>query len=111
MRVLMTHRHKNPAKMRPPSPELFAEMGKLIEDMTKAGILVATGGFGPGSKGVRVAFEGGKMTVIDGPFAEAKEMIAGFALVEVKSLDEAVEWAEPFASLVGDVEIDIRALA
>ena len=111
MRVLMTHRHKSGAPSVPPSPELFAEMGQLIEDMTKAGVLITTGGFGPASKGVRLKFDGGKMSVIDGPFTEAKEMIAGFALVEVKSIDEAVEWAPRFARLVGDVEIDIRSLS
>lgn len=110
MRVMMMHRHKN-GPTRPPSPELFAEMGKLIDDMTKAGVLVATGGFGPDSKAKRLSFESGKMTVTDGPFAEAKEMIAGFALVEVKSIDEALEWAPRFARLVGDVEIDVRTLA
>jgi hypothetical protein len=107
----MTHRHKPGAKLAPHTPELFARMGKLIDDMTKAGVLVATGGFGPASKGVRLSFEGGKMTVLDGPFAEAKEKIAGFALVEVASLEEAIEWADPFARLVGDVEIDVRTLA
>jgi hypothetical protein len=110
MRVMMMHRHKNGAGPQP-APELFAQMGKLIDDMTKAGVLVATGGFGPNSKGVRLSFERGKMRVIDGPFAEAKELIAGFALVEVESLDEAIRWAEPFAKLVGDVEIDVRTLA
>lgn len=110
MRVMMMHRHQT-GKSPAPTPELFAEMGKLIDDMTKAGVLVATGGFGPQSEAVRLKFEGGRMTVTDGPFAEAKELIAGFALVEVKSLKEAIEWAPRFAKLVGDVEIDIRTLA
>jgi hypothetical protein len=96
--------------MAPPTPELFVQMGKLIEDMTKAGVMVVTGGFGPGSKHKRVSFDGGKMTVTDGPFTESKEMIAGFALVDVKSIDEAVGWAEPFARMVGDVDIDVRSL-
>ena len=109
MRVMMMHRHKG--KSPAPTPELFAEMGKLIDDMTQAGVLVVTGGFGPDSKAKRLSFNNGKMTVTDGPFAEAKEMIAGFALIEVKSIDEALEWAPRFARLVGDVEIDVRTLA
>ncbi len=110
MRVMMMHKMRKPTPAGPPSPKLMAQMGKLIEDMTKAGVMIATGGFGSHSKGLRLVFDGGKMTVTDGPFTEAKEMIAGFALIEVKSLDEALEWAPRFAGLVGDVEIDVRPL-
>lgn len=111
MRVMMMHKLiPNAALAGPPSPEVMTEMGRLIEDMTRAGVLVATGGFDPSALGLRLRFEDGKMTVTDGPFAEAKEMIAGFALVEVKSLNEALEWAPRFAKLVGDVEIHVRPL-
>lgn len=110
MRVMMMHRHKG-GKSPEPTPQLFEDMGRLIDDMTKAGVFVVAGGFGPDSKAKRLSFANGKMTVTDGPFAESKEMIAGFCLVEVTSIEEAIKWAGPFARLVGDVEIDVRTLA
>lgn len=111
MRVMMLH--KFPPGAAPtgmPTPELMEEMGKLIDDMTRSGKLLATGGFGANSKNVRLTFKRGKMSVTDGPFTEAKEMIAGFGLFDVASMDEAVALAPRFAKLVGDVEIDVRAL-
>ena len=84
----------------PPSPELMAEMGKLIEDSLKAGVLVTTGA--AQAKGTRVTLSGGKYTVTDGPFIEAKELMGGFAIVNVKSLEEAVAWAKRFRDIVGD---------
>jgi hypothetical protein len=76
-----------------PSEKLFAEMGKYNEELVKAGIMQAGEGLHPSSKGKRVLFSGGKKTVVDGPFAEAKELIAGFWIWQVKSMEEAVEWA------------------
>ena len=77
----------------PPSAENMAAMGKLIEEMAKAGVLLATEGCQPSSKGARVRISGGNFTVTDGPFTETKEVIGGFALFQVKSKEEAIEWA------------------
>ncbi len=75
-----------------PSEQLLAEMGKFNEELVKAGVLLAAEGLHPSSRGKRVAFSGGKKTVVDGPFAETKELIAGFWLWQVQSMEEAVEW-------------------
>jgi hypothetical protein len=75
-----------------PSQELLAAMGKYNEELVEAGIMLAGEGLHPSSKGVRVRFSGSKRTVIDGPFAETKELLAGFWLWKVKSMDEAIEW-------------------
>lgn len=85
-----------------PDEKLFAEMGKFIEELTAAGVLLATGGLEAG--GVRVTSHGDEITVIDGPFTEAKEAVAGFALVEVRSKEEAIELARRFRKIVGDGE-------
>jgi len=92
----------------PPSKELIEAMGKLMEETAQAGVLLAAEGVHASSKGARVQFSGGKRTVTDGPFAEAKELIAGFAIIEVNSKQEAIEWATRFANVIGDVEIEIR---
>ena len=89
----------------PPSTEMLAELGKLTEDSKKAGVLVTTGGVS--AKGTRVRLAGDKFSVTDGPFIEAKELMGGFAVIEVKSLDEAVAWAKRFRSIVGDGESEI----
>ena len=94
----------------PPSQENMAKMGKLIEEMTKAGVLLATEGCMPSSQGARVRYSGGKFTVTDGPFAETKELIAGFALLEVKSKEEAIEWTRRFLEVVGEGENEIRQI-
>lgn len=93
-----------------PSKQLLTEMGKYNEQLVKAGILLAGEGLHPSSKGVRVRFSGGKATVIDGPFTEAKELIAGFWLWQVKSIDEAIEWVKriPNPDGVAEAEIEIR---
>jgi hypothetical protein len=75
-----------------PSEQLLRDMGNYNEELVKAGIMLAGEGLHPSSKGKRVRFEGGKKTVIDGPFTEAKELIAGFWMWQVKSMDEALEW-------------------
>jgi hypothetical protein len=95
----------------PPSPETLAELGKYMEEVSAAGVLLAGEGVRPSSMGARLVDEGGKMRVIDGPFAEAKELIAGFAILDVKSRDEAVEYAKRFAKIVGVTKIDIRLVA
>jgi hypothetical protein len=94
----------------PPAKEKMAEMGKFIEEMAKAGVLLATEGCQPTSKGARVRLSRGKLTVTDGPFTEAKELIAGFALVQVKSKQEAIELAQRFLKVAGDGESEIRQI-
>jgi hypothetical protein len=90
-----------------PSPEVLSEMGKFNEELVKAGVLLAGEGLHPSSKGVRVSFPGGKLIVTSGPFAETKELIAGFWLWRVNSIQEAVEWLR--RSPLGDgAEIEIR---
>ena len=91
-----------------PTEKMLADMGKFNEELARAGVMKAGEGLHPTSKGVRVKFSDGKKSVIDGPFAETKELIAGFWLWEVKSLDEAIEWLKraPFE----DTEVEIRPL-
>jgi hypothetical protein len=93
-----------------PSERLLAEMGEYNEELVKAGVMLAGEGLHPSSKGKRVRFSGGKTTVIDGPFTEAKELIAGFWLWQVKSMEEAVEWVKriPNPDNVQAAEIEIR---
>jgi hypothetical protein len=94
-----------------PSKEHLAEMGKLIEDMAKAGVLLAAEGLHPSSKGKRVRFTGGKITsVTDGPFTETKELIGGFCMLQVNSWDEAMLWSERFAAVKGNGETELRPL-
>ncbi|MGH8277281.1 MAG: YciI family protein, partial [Steroidobacteraceae bacterium] len=91
-----------------PNQELLGAMGKFNEELVKAGVLLAAEGLHASSKGVRVKFGGGRSTVIDGPFTETKELIAGFWLWQVKSIDEAVEWIRRSPFSKGSEEIEIR---
>jgi hypothetical protein len=94
---------------RMPSTDLLEAMGKYNEELVKAGVMLAGDGLHPSSKGARVAFSGDKRTVVDGPFTETKELIAGFWIFEVKSLDEAIEWVKRCPNpMEGDSEIEIR---
>ena len=88
-----------------PSEEILAEMGKYNEELVKAGVLLAGEGLHPSSKGARVTYSGSKRTVTDGPFTEAKELIAGFWLIQVKSKEEAIEWAKRVPFQDGEVEL------
>ena len=90
-----------------PSQELLTEMGKFNEELVKAGVLLAGEGLQPSSKGKRVKFSGANRTVIDGPFTETKELIAGFWLWQVRSMDEAIEWLKR-APFDGGTEVEIR---
>ena len=90
-----------------PSTELLAEMGKFNEALVRAGIMLAGEGLHPTSRGARVRFEGRERTVIDGPFGETKELIAGFWLWQVRNLDEAIEWIKR-APFDGGAEIELR---
>jgi hypothetical protein len=92
-----------------PSEKLFADMGKFNEELVKAGIMLAGDGLKPSSKGKRVRFSAGKKTVIDGPFSETKELVAGYWIWQVKSIEEAVEWVrrcpDPMPGEESDIEI------
>lgn len=94
-----------------PDPQFLADMGKYNEELSKAGVLLALDGLHPSSKGARVKFSGKSRTVIDGPFTEAKELIAGFWILQVKSLEEAIEWVKrgPNGS-AEDYELEIRQI-
>jgi len=92
-----------------PSEELLTAMGKYNEELVKAGIMLAGEGLHPSAKGARVKFSGAKRTVVDGPFAEAKELVAGFWLWQVRSMDEAIEWAKRCPNPTGaESELEIR---
>jgi hypothetical protein len=90
-----------------PSEKILTEMGKFNEELVKAGVLLAGEGLYPSSKGARVTFSGGKATVVDGPFAETKELLAGFWILQVKSIDEAVEWLKR-SPLDDGAQVEIR---
>jgi hypothetical protein len=92
-----------------PSAELLSEMGKFNEELAKAGIMLAGDGLHPSSKGARVRFSGPNRTVVDGPFAETKELIAGYWMWQVKSKEEAIEWVKRCPNpMPGESEIEIR---
>ena len=92
-----------------PSEQLLAEMGKYNEELVKAGVMLAGEGLHPSSKGARVRFSGSKRTVFDGPFSEAKELVAGFWLIQVKSKEEAIEWVKRIPNPDNeDFEVEIR---
>jgi hypothetical protein len=92
MRVMMMVKgDQEPGEL--PSEELLAAMGRYNEELTKAGVLLDLSGLHPSAEGVRVRFSGGKTTVVDGPFPEAKEVVAGYWILQVESMDEAIEWA------------------
>jgi hypothetical protein len=94
----------------PPSQEEFVAMGALIEEMNRAGVLLATNGCAPSAKGFRVRVDSGKFTVTDGPFPETKELLCGYCLMEVKSKAEAVEWTKRFLNVVGRGESEVRLI-
>jgi hypothetical protein len=96
------------APITPPSPEEWAEMSKFMEEATKAGVLLATGGVGPIDEMTKLVRADGKITVLDGPFTEAKELIGGWALLECRDKAEAIEWSRRFLNLAGDGETRLR---
>jgi hypothetical protein len=94
-----------------PEQKLLADMGNFNEELVKAGVMLAGEGLHPSSKGVRVRFSGNKRTVIDGPFAETKELVAGFWIFQVKSREEAIEWIKRCPNpMPGESEIEIRQI-
>ncbi|MGH7503275.1 MAG: YciI family protein [Longimicrobiales bacterium] len=97
----------------PPKEELFTVMADYHEELARAGVLVDASGLQPSSKGARIRYAGGKQTVIDGPFTESKELIAGYTIIQVKSREEAMDWARRFPAPFGEDqegEIEIRQL-
>ena len=103
--------YRTPETHTPPSTELMTDMGNLIQEMTDKGILLATEGCLPSEKGARVRLSKGKITVTDGPFTETKEVVGGFAIFEVKSKEEAIEWTKRFVKIAGDGECEVRQIA
>lgn len=102
--------YKSVERATPPSQEEMAAMGKLIEEGTKAGWLLATEGCLPSNLGARVRKSSGKITVTDGPFTEATEVVGGFAIFKVNSKEEVIELARKFLNLVGDGECELRQI-
>jgi hypothetical protein len=109
MRFLCVYKPSKPEGA-PPTQQEMAEMGKLIEDFTKSGILIATEGCLPSALGARVRMSAGKFTVTDGPFTESKEIIGGFALINAASKQEAVEINKKFLKVAGDGECELRQI-
>ena len=91
-----------------PSPETFAEMGRFMQEAIEAGVLVETGGFAPTAEGTTIRLEHGQFTVTDGPYAEAKELIGGWALLETATREEAIEWSKRFLAINGGGETRLR---
>jgi len=111
--MMMVRANKNTEAGVMPDQRLIAAMGKYNEEMAKAGVLLDLAGLQPSKKGARIRFSGGKPTVIDGPFAETKELIAGYWLIQVKSKEDAIEWAKRCPSPHGETaegEIELRQL-
>jgi hypothetical protein len=94
----------------PPNPELMAKVDAVIDQMTKAGVLQATGGLASTKQGARIRFQGSKRTVIDGPFTESKELIAGYAILDLPSRAAAIEWAMRFGDVVKVNEVEVRQI-
>jgi hypothetical protein len=95
----------------PPPPELYEKMGAFVEEAVNAGVIVATGGIAPTSEGAKIILKDGEFTVVDGPFAEAKELVGGWALMECRDKDEAIEWSKRFVSVLGEGEVRIRPVS
>lgn len=111
LRFLATHKMNERAENDlPPDPKHVAAIGALIEEMTKAGVLQATAGLASTKKGARIRFDNGKHTVIDGPFAESKELIAGYAIFDLPSKEEAIQWSVRFGEIVKVQEVDVRLM-
>jgi hypothetical protein len=110
MRFLCIYKPGKPEGSAPPSQQEMAAMGQFIEESFKSGVLLATEGCLPSALGARVRLSGGQFTVTDGPFAEAKELIGGFALIRTNSKEEAVEMTKRFLKIAGGGESEIRQI-
>jgi len=102
--------YKSAETNEPPTPEMMAKMGQLIEKSMNAGTLIATEGCLPSSLGMRVRSDNGNVTVIDGPFTEAKEVVGGFAILEARSKEHAIELTREFLAVAGDGECEVRQI-
>jgi hypothetical protein len=94
----------------PPDMDLMMRMGTFVEEMTKAGVLLNTNGLHPSAKGKRIKLADGKVTIIDGPFTESKELVASYAIFQVQSMDEAVMWSKRFLECLGKGEVELRPI-
>ena len=101
--LMMIKADKDSERGAPPNPKLMAAMEKFVEGMVRSGVLLVTGRLGPSASGTRLVASGGKLAQVDGPFAETKELIAGFAIIQVKSKEEALEHGRRFMKLHQDV--------
>jgi hypothetical protein len=111
--MIMVRANKDTEAGKMPEEKLIADMAAYHEELVKAGVLLDASGLQPSAKGARINYSGGKRTVVDGPFAESKELIAGYTLIQVKSREEAMEWAKRFPAPHGDAaegEVEIRQL-
>jgi hypothetical protein len=110
MRYMTLWKPDAPESDAPPTEDEMESMGRLIEEMASSGVLIATDGLQPSSKGARVRRKGDRVTVVDGPFTESKELVAGFAIVQVDSLEQAIELTKNFMAVAGDGESEIRLM-
>lgn len=111
--MIMVRAHAQSESGATPDEKLMAAMATYHEELAKAGVLLDANGLQPSSKGWRVSYSGGKRTIIDGPFAETKELIAGYTLIQVRSREEALEWARRFPAPFGETQdcaIEVRPL-
>jgi hypothetical protein len=114
MRFMMIYKPANVKEMEagiPPTPEHMAAMGALINELIESGVMLATDGLQPSSKGARVKQSDGKVAVTDGPFTETKELIGGFAIFQLQSKGEAIELTKRFLKTAGDGEVEIRQMS
>ncbi|MFC9437904.1 YciI family protein [Nocardia sp. NPDC057030] len=105
--------HVDPTTAPEPDEALFEQVGKVIEEMTKAGVLLDTNGLRPVTEATRISQTGGKQTVLDGPFTESKEVVGGYCILQTKSKDEAIEWTSRFLGVHGpewDIDVEIRQI-
>jgi hypothetical protein len=97
--------------MEPLDPSLYEKMDKFVQEAINAGVVVATGGISPTSEGAKISLKDGEYTIVDGPFAEAKEIVGGWALMECRDLSEAVEWSRRFLGVLGEGEVRVRPVS
>jgi hypothetical protein len=95
----------------PPDPSMYEKMDKFVQEAVNAGVIVATGGISPTSEGAKISLKDGEYTIVDGPFAEAKEIVGGWALMECRDLSEAVEWSKRFLGVLGEGEVRVRPVS
>ena len=110
MRFALLYKSGRPETNQPPSPKEMEAIGKLMQDMVHAGVLVGTEGFEPSTKGARIRINSGKFTVSDGPFTDGHGIIDGYAVVKVESKTEAIEWSQRFLAALGEGESEVRQL-